>query len=198
MTYPEAKKVLLERYQGVKNRRFYREMLANIQMGPAEQIEEFADRIREINSHTWKEEEDFAAAAARRSEADERALDAFLNGLPGRVGEHTRLSMPETFDAAIAAAVRVREAERRIRPVKEGREERNVFAVRDGACHACGRVGHLARDCKKRGRMQCFNCGKEGHWARSCRARERSGFSQRGEVPLNGSGAEQVARNGPN
>ena len=41
----------------------------------------------------------------------------------------------------------------------------------DKKCYQCGKLGHIANQCKSRNRIQCYSCGKYGHKSNECRTK---------------------------
>ena len=105
--------LLNERYKQKNTTRYYRGLLSCMTIKRDEDIEVFADRIRATNSKTYQLSANAQVNTAIKHEADQRALDTFLNGLTGDIGEKTRQSLPDTFQKAIMNAVNYQEAARR-------------------------------------------------------------------------------------
>jgi hypothetical protein len=144
-TYAEFEALAIARYKSKSTARYHRELLTYMKIKSDEDIEEFADRIRATNSHTYTLGADKSKNEATKFEADQRALDTFLNGLEGEVGERTRDSRPQTFSAAVTSAINYQESTRRGVP-EQSRTPRAVFAV-SVTCYRCGKVGHTRREC---------------------------------------------------
>jgi hypothetical protein len=124
-TYTDLREQLLLRYRMKRSARFFRELLTNMRRGAREGIEAFADRVRRVNVNTYDAGGSAEYAAATRFEADQRALDAFLNGLSGELGRQCRLTSPKTFDEAVEAAIRIQEVDHH--SSVEEPERRHVF-----------------------------------------------------------------------
>lgn len=43
----------------------------------------------------------------------------------------------------------------------------------NGSCHKCGRMGHMARDCRTNTSIVCYTCKKPGHYMRDCRSQRK-------------------------
>jgi hypothetical protein len=122
--FKELREFLIQRFKKKNTQRFYREQLGRIKKDEKESVEEYADRIKIINSLTYEikqEEGKEEVNADILREADQRALDAFLSGLTGSSSEKVRMAMPQTLEEAVARAINVIEAGRRA-PVEDPEE----------------------------------------------------------------------------
>jgi hypothetical protein len=127
--YDDFKKLLSDRFKQKNTPRFYREKLGHLRLQEKEDKEPFADRIRQVNAHTYTLTDNADQNSAIRFEADQRALDTFLNGLTGEFGQLTRQSRPTTFQDAVTTAVELEAATRRY---ADDAPTRNVFYADTG------------------------------------------------------------------
>lgn len=203
-TYENFKTVLTERFADKAPQHCYFQQLSVIQQRKGETIEAFADRVRTLNEKTVRVTANAEVNIALRGEADRRALDAFLRGLTGSVGEHTRLKFPTTMREAITTAVAV---EHLLRPAQVEIAERKVFQG-EVTCFRCHKKGHISRECKEPSRTErpsnsdpkiCWRCGKKGHVRRDCRVRvdESKGRGSASNGSGNGEGASGIADPAP-
>lgn len=182
MTFDELKKGLLQRFQKQNSSRFFREQLNAMSMKQNETIENFVDRIRRINANTYQLTDSDEANKIILQEAERRALDVFLRGLPADLSRRVRAEFPETLAEAVTRATAFVE----IDTVTRARERRNVFSTR---CFRCDRQGHIARNCNV---PQCRFCHRVGHLDRDCRAKRDSDRRR----PLNDKGSPRAAVSG--
>jgi len=184
--YKDLKAALSERYKHKNSARFYREQLANIKMQDSENLEEFSDRIKILNGCTFDLTDDATKNQILLSEADQRALDAFLNALSGNVAEQTRLSNPATLDAAVRTAITVQEVFRRTTPQnnESHMEQKSLLVMQHSArCAKCNKRNHPTEACRA-GAQGCFKCGSLLHIAAYCR--EASGYYGPPHAPAQG------------
>jgi Zinc knuckle len=180
--YNDLKAILLERYKLKNTARFYREQLAVIKKIESETIEEYGDRIKQLNHHTYTLGESQEVNKVLKAEANSRALDSFLNGISGSFGEKVRLTFPATFEIAMQTAISIQEALRRntsenstLTETAKPLETQNVLAINVGSCTKCGRRGHLANYCRTSTQI-CYKCGIGGHYANQCNNNNRAFF----------------------
>ncbi|KAF4531820.1 hypothetical protein B566_EDAN014874 [Ephemera danica] len=126
--FRELKEFIIQRFKKKNTQRFYREKLSRMRNEEKETIEEFADRIKIVNSNTNEivqgaDKQEVNAAILR--EADQRALEAFLNGLPAHLGEKVRMALPQTLVGRCSSK---RDEHDRGQQTSEGRraEKRNL------------------------------------------------------------------------
>lgn len=198
-TFADFEKAMLKRYRTKETMRFYREKVATMKMDSKETVEEFGDRITVANAKTYALADNTEANKATKYEADQRALDAFLNGLHVSIAERVRLTGPAKFEEALSRAVAVVESARR---AGENTPVKTVFATSAKSCYNCGKANHVSAVC--RNPPKCFTCGKIGHLSRMCRhataAQGQERMQPRQEGPRQGI-QQQVhsnAGNGPN
>lgn len=184
-TYDDFKRALTERFGDKAPRHCYLQQLSVIQQRRGETIEAFADRVRTLNEKTIRITANAEVNKALREEADRRALDAFVRGLMGSVGEQTRLKFPTDMREAITTAVAV---EFLLKPTGLAAPERKVFQT-DVTCYKCHRKGHISRDCRSSQSddrspstnqtkswgpartVLCWRCRRPGHVQKDCRVK---------------------------
>lgn len=179
-TYDEFKGVLIERFSDKAPQHCYSQQLAVIKQRRGETIEAFCDRVKALNEKTIRVTANAEVNAALREEADRRALDAFVRGLLGVVGEQTRLKFPTSMKEAVTTAVAI---EHLLPASDPGRTmpERKVFHS-EITCFRCHQRGHISKDCRVKSsrpssadqNLVCWRCDKPGHVQRDCRAQRSS------------------------
>lgn len=184
LTFEELRKGLMKRFQRQNSCRFYREKLSAISQRHNEPLECFVDRIRKVNANTYQLTDSDIVNKVILQEAENRALDTFLRGLPAEMSRRVRAQFPKSLDEAVSIATAFGEID-----VATGAgERRNIFPA-GLRCFRCDQQGHIAKNCKL---PQCGLCRRIGHSSRDCRARRD--FDRR--RPLNGNGGPRAAVSG--
>lgn len=148
-TYLQFKEAMIFRYKTKNTARYYRGQLSSLTQKENESIEEFSSRIESINVHTYEITDSPEHDATVREEADQRALDTFLNGLTSSLADRVRITLPKTFPEAQANAINIREALRHshTRANVDDTTEASVFVTNTLYCTRCNRTSHTAQQC---------------------------------------------------
>jgi Zinc knuckle len=175
--FKDFKEMLLERFKERLPSHFCYDELAQAKQKRGEAIRDFADRVRKLAERTVEFTNNDAVNIVLRQQGDRRALDCFTKGLLGKLGENTRLKFPKSFDEAIAVACAIDDLDKGLQ--QEEYTKRVFQNERLVKCFTCGRLGHMAKDCRqiKHGntnktplsRTECYRCHKMGHVASKCR-----------------------------
>jgi len=174
----EIREALVMRFGDNLPDHYYFEQLANIRQNRGETIEQFADRVKKVSDKTMRISSNEEVNKVLRDELDRRATDAFVRGLFGEVGRQARIKFPKNFREAVSTAVAINNVERHPRQMED--PPRRIFgAVARGACHNCGRQGHIARFCRQTQPtpipvVTCNFCKRRGHQEAECRTKMAS------------------------
>lgn len=178
-TFEQLAEGLRQRYRKQNSARFFREKLSGLTQKVGETVETFSDRIRKINAQTYELTQIPEADRVILREAENRALDVFLRGIPPEFSRRVRMENPEDLAAALRVATQLQE----IDTVTRVRADKRIFASEKN-CYRCGVKGHLKAQCNQ---PQCYTCGRVGHKADACRIRKQNGGNGK-HKSLNGNG----------
>lgn len=178
-TFCEFCEGLYQRYRKQNSARFFREKLSNLYLKRNETVEVFSDRIRKLNAQTYELTDSEEANRVLLAEAENRALDVFLKGLPSEMSRKVRVEDPKTLMEALRIATRLEEVE-----VATRQKGDNRMFVSQLKCFRCGKLGHKRKACRV---PQCFRCGMVGHNAQRCNVERKSGTGVN-KKSLNGKG----------
>lgn len=200
-TYADFKKSLIDRFSDKAPQHCYFQQLSVVQQRRGETIEAFADRVKALNEKTIRVTANPEVNAALREEADRRALDAFVRGLIGSIGEQTRLAFPTTMREAITKAIAIDHITR----AGSVPSDKKVFQADVVTCYRCHQKGHVSRDCRvgsnnrpsEGNSITCWRCNRVGHRQRDCRQPLRNAPPAQNRQSGNGSGANGVADRTP-
>lgn len=186
-TFDRFKRALKDRFAERLPNHYYYDQLAMARQNRSEKIEDFADRVHGLCMKTIRHTDSQEVNRALREEAERRALDAFLKGLLGKVGENTRIKFPKTFKEAVVVALNLHNLDRLTLKESDPSPSRKVFVA------GTSRAGQATRSSDT---QKCFKCGMEGHYSNACRdiggrTHNQGGHRSDGKRP----GGDRMAQN---
>nr|GEV00922.1 putative reverse transcriptase domain-containing protein [Tanacetum cinerariifolium] len=106
-----------------------------------------------------------------------KKVEAYINGLPENIKGETTLSRPVNMNEVVRMAHTLMEQKiqaKAERVVYKGHKPlcSNCKKHHNGncgvTCHNCGRLGYLAKDCRRRSTPVCYEYGEKGHTRNYC------------------------------
>ena len=180
--YDQVKSAILKRYNVTEET--YRTRLRAVTRGKQESYAEMATRVMDL-TRKWTRRCVADADAVREA----IAVEQLLNSMPAAV----RVWVAERKPQTVAEAGKLADDHMEARGSMEGSKQPNAQEGPRGAgprqCYACGKPGHIARDCLQQGardvqakgepgtsntgqgdreQVRCFRCHQKGHFANKC------------------------------
>ena len=180
--YDQVKSAILKRYNVTEET--YRTRLRAVTRGKQESYAEMATRVVDL-TRKWTRRCAADADAVREA----IAVEQLLNSMPAAV----RVWVAERKPQTVAEAGKLADDHMEARGSVEGSKQPNPQEGPRGAgprqCYACGKPGHIARDCLQQGagdaqakgepgtsntgqggreQVRCFRCHQKGHFANKC------------------------------
>ncbi|PNF31083.1 hypothetical protein B7P43_G16331 [Cryptotermes secundus] len=142
--YEVLKAALVKRFSEKLPARYHYNLLHEATQSKNESSIQFLDRCRVLSAKTIRQSADPTEQRILKQEADFRLLTSFIYGMKGEAGRELRIRNPETLDQALNIATVVYNAKRERWEQKRDRVRSPI------TCFACGRHGHIARNCEAR------------------------------------------------
>lgn len=188
----ETLKTLLKNtYDKPTNAAYLQIELFSAKQQTKETLIEYVNKIRNLVqavSEGSTQGKNASDALAIQNNIREQALVVFLEGISDRIKMMVKSKNPKTLEQAIQIAI----VEDKNTPISEIKPQNNssnngsknkngTQKYNKGTCHACGKYGHFARDCRSKNNknndgktniaktyMICEYCSKKGHSADKC------------------------------
>ena len=172
--YDQVKSAILKRYNVTEET--YRTRLRAVSRGKQESYAEMATRVMDL-TRKWTRQCVADADAVR----EVIAVEQLLNSMPAAVRVWVAERKPQTVAEAGKLADDHMEARGNVEESKQPDLQGGPRGAGPRQCYACGKPGHIARDCLAkvepgasntgqgdREQVRCFRCHQKGHFANKC------------------------------
>jgi hypothetical protein len=207
-SWETLKTLLRNTYDKPTNAAYLQIELFSAKQRTKETLIEYVNRIRNLVqavSEGSTQGKSASDALAVQNNIREQALLVFLEGISDRIKIMVKSKNPKTLEQAIQIAI----VEDKNIPPSEIKPQNNNFSknknstqkYNKGNCHACGKYGHFARDCRSKNNknndgktniaktyMICEYCSKKGHSVDKCYKKKNEEKRNKSEGSSSGNG----------